>query len=307
MKLDEFFNLDIEEIAALIHKKGRPNNIALMYDGTRRMLKLESQHHDDAWLYDSIHIRNLMYKCVETVDILFNAGVNTITAPLASIGNLNREKFMPSGLECLLGPLLEDYPLSIINKHNVAVTFYGDLEYARSLQGGEIIDEYAKLFSEISNEQADHHVVIGIGFSTERETELIAQRAVDFYIQNGRKPSYKELVVNYFGFDAPLIDIFIRTNEMKASGGLTPLLTGPNTQLYVPVSPGIVSMDEHNLKLILHDYLFNRSLSEGMHEHSPITPDDAVYIKKFYLSSLHKILGVGKRIGDLWIAESNNE
>ena len=275
-----------------------------MYDGTRRMLKLESEHHNDRWLYDPRHIQNLMYKCVETADLLFEMGVDTITAPLASIGNLNRENFMPTGIERLLGPLLEDYPLSIIDKHNIAVTFYGDLEYARYLQGGEIIDEYTKRFSEISHGQVKHHVAIGIGFSTERETELIAQRAVDFYIQNGRKPTYKELVVNYFGFNAPLIDIFIRTNEMKASGGLTPLLTGLDTQWYIPVSPGIVSMNEHTVKLILHDYLFNRSLSEGMYEHCPITPDDATYVREFYSNSRHKVLGVGRRVGDLWIAES---
>ena len=89
--------------------------------------------------------------------LLLPYGINTFFGPLASIGNLSRTNFMPTGLQHLLDPLLEDYPMSVIKKHKTAISFYGDLNYARSLQGGEIIDYYIDLFSKISSQHPNSH------------------------------------------------------------------------------------------------------------------------------------------------------
>ncbi|MFA4887108.1 MAG: hypothetical protein WC595_02765 [Candidatus Nanoarchaeia archaeon] len=88
---------------------------------------------------------------------------------------------------------------------------------------------------------------------------------------------------------------------MRASGGLTPLLTSQNAQWYVPVSPGIISLSDHALKLILHNYLFNRQLSGGKHEHTPISEEESSEVSRFYEQSKNDILGVGRKVGDMWI------
>jgi len=301
MDLKQFLELDNGSIYDIIKERNKPKNVALMIDGTRRMLKLEPERYEGGWLYDLDHIKKLMYKSVETVDMLFNLGINTVMGPLASIGNLKREQFMPQGLNHLLDPLFDEFSVSVIKKHNASVFLYGDLGYVRSLNGGEMIDDYITRFSEISSKNPEKHVAIGIGFSTNHETKLIANNAIDFYKRENREPLFEELVFEHFGFNAEPIDIFIRTNEIKSSGGLTPLLTSPDTQFYFPVSPGIISISEYTLKLILHDYLFNRSLSHGMHEHSPISDLDAEKVKDFYIESKNNVIGVGKRVSDIWI------
>jgi len=85
------------------------------------------------------------------------------------------------------------------------------------------------------------------------------------------------------------------------SGGLTPLLTQHDTQLYFPVAPGIMSLTENTIKSILYDYLYSRVLSHGMHEHSPITEQEANEVSDFYESHQFEVLGLGRRVGDLWI------
>ena len=90
-------------------------------------------------------------------------------------------------------------------------------------------------------------------------------------------------------------------NEMRASGGLTPLLTGLETQWYVPVAPGIVSFSERLIRLILCDYLCYRIISKGTHEHQLIDESEAALVKAFYHEHSKKVLGLGSRISDVWL------
>lgn len=297
----DFLNCDRREIAEIIKETGKPQCAVVMLDGTRRVLKLRPGFHDDRWLYHEDHITGLIHKSVEVADTLFDCGLDTVIGPLASLGNLNRENFIPLGLDRLLKPLLDEYSLSVCKKHNAAVTFYGDLDGARNMQGGEIIDKYIESFREINPKVHQKHILIGIGFSTDRETEIIANLAIDHYKETGKNPTRNDLIKKYFGQDVPAIDIFIRTNEVKMSGGLTPLLTQHDTQLYFPVAPGIMSLTENTIKLILYDYLYSRVLSHGMHEHIPITEQEAEVVSNFYESHRSEVLGLGRRVGDIWI------
>lgn len=297
----DFLRNSRKEIAEIIEQAGKPECAAIMLDGTRRVLKLKPGYYDDHWLYHEDHITGLIHKSMEVVDTLFDCGLNTVIGPLASLGNLNRKDFVPLGLDRLLRPLVDEYSLSVCKEHHAAVTFYGDLEGARKMQGGEIVDKYIELFKEINPETPQKHILIGIGFSTDRETEIIANLAIDHFKETGKNPTQKDLINRYFGQDVPAIDIFIRTNEVKMSGGLTPLLTQHDTQLYFPVAPGIMSLSENTIKSILYDYLYSRILSHGMHEHGPITDKEAEEVSNFYESHRDEVLGLGRRVGDLWI------
>jgi len=304
--LQEFLKLTCSEIAEIIKIAQKPKNVTVMIDGTRRILKLKLEHHSDPWLYQKTHIETLMEKSIEVTDWLFDMGVNVVTGPLASFGNLHRQDFIPTGLEHLLSPLLKEQSLEIINKHQAHVTFYGDTEYVKNLPGGESLKEYQHAFQHI-NEQIAHpkkQILIGLGFTTDRETTLIAHQAINFYKETGRLPTQEDLITKYFGNKIPPVDIFIRTNELKSSGGLTPLLTHHDTQFYFPVSPGLISLTKTNIKRILYDYLFNRNLSAGTHQHQPINADQAKKISNFYHNSQDKILGVGDREGDIWIHDA---
>lgn len=299
--LDEFQKIGRQEIAEIVKQKGQPKTVAIMLDGTRRMLKVEPGYHDDQWLYHEDHITGLIDKSIEIADIFLDCGVTTVIGPLASLGNLNRKNFMPLGLERLLKPLLNEHSLSVCQKHNASLTFYGDLDHAHSMPGGEIIDLYSEKLKGVNPKNPQKHILIGLGFSTDRETEIVANLAIDHFQKTGERPNQNELIKEYFGFDVSPIDIFIRTNEVKASGGLTPLLTQHDTQMYFPVSPGIISLSETTIRNILFDYLYSRVLSHGMHEHSPITDDEADVVKEFYHQHKDEVLGLGKRIGDMWI------
>jgi len=301
MKLANFLKLNRKEIAKIVRGRKKPECVGIMLDGTRRMLKLEPGYHDDSWLYYKDYISNLIYKSIETCDWFFDMGIKVVVGPLASLGNLGRKNFMPEGLQRLLDPLVKNFPTSVYKKHNTAVSFYGDLDSARSMRGGKMINRYLEYFKRVNPKKPDTHIVIGIGFSTDNETRIIAHEAIEYYIKKGEKPSFKQLVKKYFGCDLPPIDIFIRTNEVRASGGLTPLLTGHDTQFYFPVSPGVISFSENMIRRVLYDYLFSRIISHGMHEHSPITDKEAKLLKKFYFDSKNTVLGIGRRIGDIWI------
>lgn len=304
LSMTDFLKIDRAEIAEIVKERGLPRCAAIMLDGTRRVLKIKPGFHDDHWLYHEDHITGLIHKSIEVADTFFDFGVDTIVGPLASLGNLNRKDFMPVGLDRLLKPLIDEYSFSIYRKHNAAVSFYGDLEHARNMPGGEIIDRYIESFGKTNPKFPEKNILIGIGFSTDRETEIVANLAIDHYKETGNKPNQKDLIKKYFGMDVPQIDIFIRTNEVKPSGGLTPLLIQHDTQLYFPVSPGIMSLSENTLRKILYDYLYSRVLSHGMHEHSPITNEQAEIIKDFYDQHRDDVLGLGRRVGDMWIHDS---
>lgn len=302
--MSDFLRIDRAEIAKIVKERGLPKCAAVMLDGTRRLLKIKPGFHDDRWLYHQDHITGLIHKSIEVADTFFDFGVDTVVGPLASLGNLNRKDFMPVGLDRLLKPLIDEYSFSIYRKHNASVSFYGDLEHARNMPGGEIIDRYIELFGKTNPKFPEKNILIGIGFSTDRETEIVADFAIDHYKETGNKPNQKDLIKKYFGMDVPQIDIFIRTNEVKPSGGLTPLLIQHDTQLYFPVSPGIMSLSENTLRKILYNYLYSRVLSHGMHEHSPITNKQAEIIKDFYDQHRDDVLGLGRRVGDMWIHDS---
>jgi len=301
MKLVDFLKFERQEIARIVSQEGRPKNIALMVDGTRRMLKLDPAHRDDCWLYEAEHIKTMMHKSLGAADIFFDFGVPFVMGPLISYGNLFRKNFMPAGFKNLLDPLLDEHSIAILKKQAVAVSFYGDLDLVRSLEGGVLVDEYQRRFKELKPGKIKHHILIGLGFSTEREALRIAQNAIKKYQQTRRLPTHQDLCIDYFGFPVPPIDIFIRTNEMRTSGGLTPLLTSSDTQLYVPVSPGIISLSESLLRRILYDYLYNRPHSKGMHEHNAFSESESEQVREFYLNSKDVVLGVGRRVGDVWI------
>jgi len=302
-ELRDFQLLTKKEVTEIVQELGKPQNVALMIDGTRRLLKVEPEHNDDAWLYDSDHITALMHKSIQAADDLFDMGIEVVTGPLASYGNLQRDDFMPTGLERLLDPLLDDFSLQALEKHNATVHFYGDLSFIDTHPSGKQIEKYLQFFNQL-NQTRDNptkHILVGLGFTTDRDTIQIAHQAISLYEKTGQYPTQQDLIEAYFGVNIPPIDIFIRTNEFKASGGLTPLLVNHDTQFYFPSSPGLISINENNLKAILYDYLFNRNLSGGHYAHAPITSAEAVIIKDFYTNSQNHIAGVGKRIADIWI------
>lgn len=303
IELKDFQLLSKKEVAEIVGELGKPQNVALMIDGTRRLLKVEPGHNDDAWLYDQKHITALMHKSIQAADDLFDMGIEVVTGPLASYGNLQRENFLPTGLERLLNPLLDDFSLQVIEKHNATVHFYGDLSFIDTHPSGRQIEKYLQYFNQL-NETRDNptkRILIGLGFTTDRDTIQIAHQAISLYEKTGRYPTQQDLVEAYFGVNIPSVDIFVRTNEFKASGGLTPLLINHDTQFYFPSSPGLISINENNLKAILYDYLFNRNLSGGQYSHAPITQEQAAAIKDFYTNSQDHIAGVGRRIADIWI------
>ncbi|MDP3994536.1 MAG: hypothetical protein Q8P91_01750 [bacterium] len=299
--LESFQEMGRGEIAEIVKLKGWPKCVAIMLDGTRRVLKLEPEYRDDKWLYYKNHIKELIYKSMEVADTFFDYGLNTVIGPLASIGNINRKNFMPEGLDRLLSPLADDYSISIIQKQNASISFYGDLDYIKEFPGGDIVEKYSKVFERFNPKNPEKHILLGIGFSTDTETDVIARQAIDYFKKNGKVPTHKDLIENYFGLNVPSIDIFIRTNEVRLSGGTTPLLTQHDTQLYFPVSPGILSLTEPVLRKIMYDYLFSRVLSHGMHEHSSINDNEASEIKDFYMQQKDNVLGIGRRVGDIWI------
>ncbi len=302
----EFLQLSRSEVAEIVGQRGKPKNVALVVDGTRRMLQLTS-HLEDVYSYEhdpSNEMRQLMEKSVETGDLLFDMGVEFVTGPLATMGNLTRPGFIPYGLKLLLDPLTGDDTLRVLEKHQASLHFYGDMDYIRTQEGGEIIDQYITFFENINPTVPRHRVLVGLGISTKSDLVLSARAFSEFKELYGKEPSVEELREYRFGFPVPPIDIFVRTNEVKLSGCLDPLLQSDETQFYFPVSPGILSLEEPVIRTVLHDYLYNRAVSGGKHVHQVLTQEEIHEVLKYYDANKTRVLGVGRQIGgDIWISD----
>lgn len=306
----KFLNLPREEIAEIVRRRGKPKNVALVVDGTRRMLQLTS-YNDGVYSYKedpANEMRELMKISVGAGDILFDMGVEVVTGPLATMGNLQRSGFVPYGLKLLLDPLKEGDTLGVLERHNAALTFYGDLDYIRSLDGGEIVDQYVNFFNNRNPADPKRRVLVGLAISSESDLLSAYKTYGQLFEQNRSAPTIEELRQAYFGFKVPPVDVFIRTNEVKESGCLHPLLKTDTTQLFFPVSPGILSMNERVLREIMYDYLYNRIRSGGTHEHQVLTVEEMNEARVFYESRKFQVIGVGSRVSDdFWIASSPDE
>jgi len=301
--LQDFLDLQRRDVAEIVKKQGRPKNVALVVDGTRRMLQLASEAGVYSYEQDPANeMRQLMEVSVSAGDILFDMGVEVIIGPLATMGNLKRPGFIPHGLKLLLDPLTEEDTLEVLERHHAALTFYGDLDHIRSQNEGGVIDKYVDFFNQRNPKNPQHRVLVGLGISADSDILSVARLYSTFTSESGMTPSVEDLRKTYFGFRVPPVDIFIRSNEVKESGCLHPLLESDETQLYFPTSPGALSINEKVLRMILYDYLYNRIKSGGTHTHGVLSEEERKFALEFYQANRDRVIGVGGQVGgDFWV------
>lgn len=242
------------------------------------------------------------------VDFIFSLGIKFVTGPLISLQNFNRPNFLPKGAEILLDSIFQDFSIEISKKHKIKWIIYGNKDYIEALpEGKDFLYEYEKKFEELSrgSDNNSPRILLGIGYCTDIDTHFIVKESINFYRINNYYPTFNDFFIFCFKEIVPSIDIFIRTNEMRASGGLHPLLVNAGTQFYTPVSPGLISFSETVIRKIIWDYLFARVVSGGTHHHLPLSVNEENKILKFYTRNKDVVLGVGERIGDIWLPKLN--
>lgn len=301
----EFSSLPSEDISRFV-KDADLGTVAFMMDGTRRLLKTKPEHRDDDWLYHKEYITKLIIRSLKVAELFYEYGVDNIIGPLISQNNLDRQSFFPVGALNLIEPLASDYAKELYKKWGVRVVFYGNKESYRNRKGAQEIINLINNVERMTTGNKDRKMLIGVGFNTIDEEKLISDMAITYYKKTKKNPSLRKLKEIYYGVNLPEIGVFIRTNEIRVSGGFPPLLSGPRTQLYFPVSPGIISMNRKTIKKILYDYLFNRVLSYGKHAHKPISSRESQELIRFYENNQEVTLGVGRRIGDVWVSDRSS-
>ena len=102
--------------------------------------------------------------------------------------------------------------------------------------------------------------------------------------------------------DVDEVDFFLRTTVMRDSDIQPLLVSGRKTQFYFPVSP-ILNFTEDMFKEILFDLMFCRviTMSTKQWKKEYLSDEQRDDMRDYYESNKHSILGIGTRVGNLWI------
>lgn len=292
MDLQSFLILPTEEVAALVRASG-PKVVVFPFNGTRRWFLLEhgrNVHENPAQAY--IDLTAKAY--IKIYKLLFDYGLDTVVAPVFGGEILNR------GVEYMeqIGKgmsLLAEHPyfLSFYSEYNVSVHFYGD--YRRQLSGTSY-SFMLNLFDEVTKQTAQnktHRLFFGV-FGTDA-TEAIAERSVEFFKQNNRVPTRRELIEWYYGDVIEKADIFIGFEKFNVFD--YPLLGWGEESLYFTAAPSLY-FNERQLRSILYDYIYLRPVQDPVYEEMPGKDFEAM--RTHYQNNREATFGVGELRGDIW-------
>jgi hypothetical protein len=200
--------------------------------------------------------------------------------------NPEAHKYLLKGIEALVA-----YPglMEVYRKHRIAVHFYGDTSYLP-----EPLAQFLRETCEETNVEPCHHIYYGVDGGNPYDYSF--KLAHEFGLQHGRSPSWEEMVTLYYG-DPTLrrLEILIGFNRIYSRGGIPHLLEGGD-RIYVTVVTPLV-LSAHSLRLILHDYFFNRH--DFGRDYKDIHPNEIQRLKSFYAANQDTVVGLVRKYEDL--------
>ncbi|MEW6403817.1 MAG: diterpene synthase [Chloroflexota bacterium] len=292
ISLEEFQQLSAAQVAQLIRSHGAQVCV-FPFNGTRRWFLLEhgsQKLEDPAKAY--IDLTGKRY--IAMYRMLFDHGLDTVLAPVFGGDILGRgDEYMQQigvGMR-----LLTDHPdfLSFYDEYGVRVHFYGD--YRKALCGTPYA-YLSDLFDGVTKRTASNtRFRLFYGVFGSDATETIAELSIQHYQQTGRIPTRQELIEFYYGEQIEKANIFIGFEKFTVFD--YPMLGNGEESLYFTAAPSLY-MNERQLRDILYDHLYLRSLDEP--DYSDMTGEDIAGMHRYYQRNRGTTFGVGKIHGKIW-------
>ena len=292
--LSQFLNLPVDEVASLVRAAG-PKVAVFPINGTRRWFALEhaaaAQGDDPITAYMDIS----QSRHIELYRLFFDHGVDTLLTPVFGSELFRRGDDYVRRIGMAGIARLAQHPefLKFYDDYGVRVRFYGD--YRRELAGTDfapLID----IFDEAARRTRTYERArLFLGVFASDATEAAAGLAIDFYREQAKVPTRRELVEMYYGEYVEPASFFIGFDKLSAFD--YPLLASGEEDLYFTLAPSPY-LTERQLREILFDHLYTRRAPEP--DYSELTPDDWKWMKSFYISHREQTQGVGALHGGIW-------
>jgi tuberculosinol/isotuberculosinol synthase len=292
MDRDEFLNLPAEEVAKIV-RSGGSRVCVFPFNGTRRWFLLEygRDFNGDA-AQNYVELTTQGY--INTYKLVFDHGIDTIIAPVfgGEIMNRGEEYMREIGANMTL---LATHPafLEFYETYGIRVHFYGD--YRKQL----IDTPYAYVCEVFDNvtQQTAHHTQrrLFYGVCADDATETIAELSIEHFQKNGKKPSRRELIEEYYGEYIEKADIFIGFEKFNVFD--YPMLGWGEESLYYTVAPSLY-MTNKQLKDILYDYIYLRPVQDP--DYFTMPEEDFEKMRQHFEINREATFGVGDMRGGIW-------
>lgn len=300
---DEFIKLPTEKIREIVHNKGIPKVGVLIPDGTRRWGIINLNLNPDLETFEEELFKVENKQVIEKVKIFFNHGLDTLFMPGVTHGNFKRTgQYVDTVTNIGLKFIFNDQSwFDFYEKYDVKVKIYGDLKYVKKMGYDQVI-KWIKNVEELTKNNSSYKIFHGLACSNSFESIRLVNMAIDFYKKNIRSPSKEELIKLYYGEKVDEVDFFLRPTVIRDSDIQPLLISGRKTQFYFPISP-VLSFTKEMYREILYDMLFSRmiTMSRKQWKRENLNRQQIEYLKKYYDLNKSSIIGIGKRIGNLWV------
>lgn len=298
---EEFLRRSPDEVAAMVREAGRPRSVMVVMDGSRRYLLIEKGLSPEEAAARYAEINHAAFRAV--VKEVFRHGIETLFVPGTSKAHLLkrgggfRDMILAGVKEFCTGKEF----LDLFRSAGARVRLYGDLEFVEEL-GYPGVREWAASLRDATSGNGPRRLFLGVGHGMREEEERLVRIGIAFHGRHGRAPTRDELIVEYFGEPVEPLDLFIRPTEVRDSN-VQPVLIGGRAEMYFPVVPAM-ELDGNHIRLILHDYLYNRVITHGGKTYSS-APPSREFLRRYYEKNKYTILGLGSRTedGEFWYPE----
>jgi hypothetical protein len=297
-----FLQMPTEAIVALTREHGRPRVGIFVPDGNRRLVLSTTQLEEGSDEFLAQVAVSQTTLGLDTLKVFFGHGLSTLFTPLFSRsvlarGTSYRNLVVLKTLEIMF---TGDAWLKFFKTWDVRLRVYGDLSALRQL-GCEQAHLWIEQVQRYTQTHTTHALFVGLGGEplVGHDSALAASR---FYRKYEREANTDELVEFLYGRPVPQADFVVFTSYLSGLGALPALVCGKDTQMYSLAAPGVMALTPKTYRMILYDLLFMRDDIAGQCCYG-LDQGERARLRLWYANHVETVIGVGRRIGTVWIPE----
>ena len=300
---EEFMELPTEQVKRIVENKGIPKVGVLIPDGTRKSAAFFYNMDLNIDNFEEKLFKKINNELMKVIEIMFSHGLKTLLIPSFTHGNLRRtKKYVDSALSIGFKYILNDQKwYNFYDEYDIKVKVYGNLNLVKNM-GYDYVINWINKVQEYTSSNKSHRLYFGLACSNKYEIPRIIEMCTDFYIREKRYPSLEEKIEMYYSDLISDVDFLIRPTIIRDSDIQPPLISGDKSQMYFPVFP-FVFITEKGFREIIYDLIFSRTITYGLDDNdlNAIKKEDADWLKKYYELNRKSIIGIGKKIGNIWV------
>jgi hypothetical protein len=300
---DTFLNAPTEDIAAFVRSHQKPQLGVFVPDGSRRLVSVFTNVQPDTEEFYRLCASLPAQYLLRSLKVFFEHGLPMLLVPILSRSVLNRgsnyrQLTALEGLKLLFAG--EEW-FDFYKTYDVRVRIYGEPERLAGTECEVALDWIEKTCEQTAAHQT-HTLLFAIGESPILGQD-IATMGINFYRQHQREPTFEEQVRLYYGDDLPPADFYIMTSKVSGLGALPRFLVNSDTEAYFLPVAGAMGLNLQTYRLILYDLLFERAESQGKFGEDELSAKAQATLKAYYQRVAHRVIGLGQRIGPVWVPE----